>query len=60
MIPLGVSPAGVREPGDPAGPGPEDAAVHTEVATRIDRAVRPLAEVLFSSVRRRLGAPVPA
>lgn len=45
---------------DIADPMGQRAGVHAEVAARIDRAVRPLAEVLLTSVRSRLATPVPA
>lgn len=45
---------------DIADPMGQRAAVHADVAARIDRALRPLAAVLFTSVRSRLAAPVPA
>ncbi len=42
---------------DPIG---QRTAVHADVAGRIDDAVRPLADVLFASIRSRLATPVPA
>jgi protein-tyrosine phosphatase len=50
-----VSPA--DDISDPMG---QRAAVHAEVAACIERTLRPLADVLFPSVRRQLAAPVPA
>ncbi|MGY1769933.1 arsenate reductase/protein-tyrosine-phosphatase family protein [Blastococcus sp. SYSU D00813] len=45
---------------DIADPVGQRAAVHADVAGTIDRALRPLAEVLFSSVRQQLAAPISA
>jgi protein-tyrosine phosphatase len=42
--------------GDPVG---QQADVHREVADRVATALRPLADVLFISVRSDLPAPVP-
>ncbi|WP_051683735.1 low molecular weight phosphatase family protein [Blastococcus sp. URHD0036] len=43
---------------DIADPMGQRSAVHTEVAARIERALRPLADVLFTSVRSRLAVPL--
>lgn len=45
---------------DIADPIGQRAAVHADVAGRIDRALRPLTEVLFTSVRHQLAAPISA
>ncbi|WP_409331709.1 hypothetical protein [Trujillonella humicola] len=45
---------------DIADPVGQRASVHADVAGRIDRALRPLADVLFTSVRSQLAAPIPA
>ncbi|WP_158548579.1 low molecular weight phosphatase family protein [Blastococcus sp. TF02A-26] len=44
---------------DVADPMGHRAAVHADVASRIHRAIGPLADVLFTSVRDRLSAPLP-
>ncbi len=49
--------SGADDIADPVG---QRAAVHAEIAERIDLAIRPLADVLFTSVRGRLAAPIPA
>lgn len=47
---------GADDIADPIG---QRAAVHAEVADRIDRALTPLADVLFTSVRTQLAVPLP-
>ncbi|MGY1740245.1 MULTISPECIES: arsenate reductase/protein-tyrosine-phosphatase family protein [unclassified Blastococcus] len=45
---------------DIADPVGQRAAAHADVAGRIDRALAPIADVLFTSVRRQLAAPISA
>jgi protein-tyrosine phosphatase len=48
---------GADDIADPIG---QRSAAHADVAGRIDHAIRPLADVLFTSVRSGLRAPIPA